>query len=104
MCEPSEILLTSTRAFGHSFNLHVGFQGPGWLYMLRMPSRGDVGLWTPGGRITDLSQGLNLLRGPGGLPVCRGGESTGNHPQPAEKTRPKGQKNTLIYMYKAPIQ
>ena len=32
--EPSDI----------SFNLYVGLQGPGWLYVLRMPPRGYLRL------------------------------------------------------------
>ena len=28
-------------AVGHSFNLYVGLQGSGWLYVPGMPPRGD---------------------------------------------------------------
>ena len=31
-------------AIEHSFNLYVGLQGPGWLYVLGMRPRGDVRL------------------------------------------------------------
>ena len=31
-------------AASHFFNLYVGLQGPGWLYVVGMPPRGDVRL------------------------------------------------------------
>ena len=31
----------------HSLNLYVGLQSPGWLYVLGIPPRADVRLWTP---------------------------------------------------------
>ena len=31
-------------AAGYYFNLYVGLQGPGWLYVLGMPPRADVQL------------------------------------------------------------
>ena len=49
-----------TRAVAHSFNICVGLQGPGWPYVLGMPPRGDLPLWTPRARATDLGQRPNL--------------------------------------------
>ena len=57
-----------TWAVGHSFNLYIGLQGPGWLYMLGIPPRADVPLWTPRARATDLGQGPNLRAGSGRAP------------------------------------
>ena len=50
-------------AVGHSFNLHVGSQWPGWPYVLGMPPRGDLRLWTPRTRATDVGQGSQFRRG-----------------------------------------
>ena len=55
--EPSDILLTCTWTVGHSCNLYVGLDGPGWPYVLGITPRGDVRLWTPRVRAMDLSQG-----------------------------------------------
>ena len=33
-----------TRDVGHSFNLYVDLQGPGWLYVLGIPPRADLRL------------------------------------------------------------
>ena len=52
-----------TWAVGHSFNLYVGLQGPGWPYVLGKPLRGDLRLWTPRARATDVGQGPHLRRG-----------------------------------------
>ena len=66
---PSEYCLTTLITFkipnitwdvGHSFNMYVGFQGPGWLYVLGIPPRADLRLWTPRARATDIDQGPNL--------------------------------------------
>ena len=52
-----------TWAVRHYFNLYVGLQGPGWPYVLGMPPRGDLRLWTPRARATDIGQGPHLRRG-----------------------------------------
>ena len=61
--EPSDVLLTCTWAVGHSLNMYVGLYGPEWLYVLGITPRGDLPLWTPRVRATDLGQGPTLRRG-----------------------------------------
>ena len=48
--------------------IRVGLQGPGWLYVLGMPSRSNVLLLTPRARATDLARGPNLRMGSGRAP------------------------------------
>ena len=90
--EPSDIILNCTWAVGHYFNLYVGLHGPGWLYMLGMPPRGDLRLWTPRARATDLGQGPNLRRG------VRAGSLRATEPRAREKTR--GRKSKKMPMCK----
>ena len=88
--EPSDILLSCTWAVGHSFNLYVGLyvglRGPGWLYVLVITPRGDLSLWTPRARATDLGQGPDLLRG------IRAGSMRATEPRAWEKTRGRKRK------------
>ena len=75
-----------TWAAGHSFNLYVGLHGPGWLYVLGITPRGDLPLWTPRARVTDLGQGPNLRRG------VRAGSLRATEPRTREKTRARKRK------------
>ena len=68
-------------AVGHSFNLHVGFHRPRWLYVLGITPRGDLPFWTPRTRATDLGQGPNLRRG------VRAGSLRATESTAREKTR-----------------
>ena len=69
------------------FNMYVGLYGPGWLYVLRMPPRGDFRLWTPRARATDLGQGPHLRRG------VRAGSLCAPEPRAREKTRGRKRKS-----------
>ena len=62
----------------------MGLHGPGWLYVLGITPRGDLPLWTPRARATDLGQGPNLRHGD------RAGSLRATDPRAREKTR--GQK------------
>ena len=63
--EPWDILLTCTRAVGHSFSLFLRLHAPRWLHVLGIPPRADYALWTPRARATDLGQGPTLPAGSG---------------------------------------
>ena len=76
-----------TWAVVHSLNLYVGLQGPGWPYVLGMPPRGDVRLWNPRARATDVGQGPHLHPG---VPA---GFLRATDPRAREKTRRRKRKN-----------
>ena len=48
--------------------MYVGLHGPGWLYVLGIPPRADLPLYTPRARATDPGQGPNLRAGSGRAP------------------------------------
>ena len=75
-----------TWAVGHSFNLYVGLQGPGWPYVLGMPPRGDLRLWTPRARAADVGQGPHLRPG---VPA---GSLRATEPRAREKARGRKRK------------
>ena len=52
--------------------MYVGLLGPGWLYVLGIPPRADLPLWTPRARAADLGQGPNLRKGSGLAPSVLG--------------------------------
>ena len=79
-------ILDITWAVGHTVNLHVGLHGPEWLYVLGMPPRGRLRLWTPRARATDLGQGPHLSRG------VRAGSLRASEPRAREKTRGRKKK------------
>ena len=79
---------------GHSFNLYVGLQRPGWLYVLRIPPRADVRLWTPISHATDLGPGPNLRAGSGRAPCVP--RSLEERPAAGREKIPKGHKKTFI--------
>ena len=104
---PSKYCLTTLITFkipnitwdvGHPFNLYVGFQRPGWLDVLGIPSRGNLCLWTPRARATDLGRGPNVRAGSGRAPCVPRSRSTRKDPRPEEEKMSKGQK-THLYMY-----
>ena len=93
----------TTWAVGRSFNLYVGLAGPRWLYVRGIPPGGDVRLWTPGARGTDLGQSPNLRAGSERAPCV---------PQPRARGKTRGRKrktwrrprNTAIYMHTGPLE
>ena len=105
---PSKYCLTTLMAFkipnvkwavGHSFNLYVGLQRPGWFYLLGNPPRADVRLWTPRARATDVGQGLNLRTGSGWTPCVPRSREHEERPAAGRAKMPTGQKNTCVCMY-----
>ena len=82
---------------GHSFNLFLGLHAPGWLYVLGIPPRGDLPLWTPRARATDLGQGPNLRAGSGRAPCVPRSREHEKRPATGREQMPKCQKNTFIH-------
>ena len=80
----------------HIISAGHSLQRPGRLYVLGMPPRGDVRVWTPRARALDFSEGLTCARDPGGLQACHGAESTRNDPGRKGKDA-DGPKNTFIH-------
>ena len=70
------------------FTLYAGLHGPGWLYVLGMPPRGYLRLWTPRARATDLGQGRHLRRG------VRAGSL--HAPEPRARETTLGRKRILL--------
>ena len=88
---------------GDSFNLFVGVQRPEWLYVLGIRPRADMPLWPPEHVPRTSGRAQTWLRGPDGLHACYGADSTGKDPRLEEKRTPKGQKNTVIFMWRFPF-
>ena len=86
-----------TWAVGYSFNLCVGLQGPGWLYVFGMPPRGDVRLVTPRTRATDLGQDPNLRAGSGRAPCVPRSREHEKRPS-AGREKYRRAKKTHTYM------
>ena len=78
----------------------MGLHGPGWLYVLGMPTRADVPLSTPRARATDLDRVPNLRMGSGRAPcIPRSREHEERPAAGREKKCLKGEKNTFICIY-----
>ena len=74
---------------GHFFNLYVGLNGPGWLYVLGMPTRGYLPIFAT---LNPQSTCHGPQPGPkhaqwcsGGFPACPGAESTRKDPAGRQK-------------------
>ena len=77
--------------------------GPGWLYVLGIPPRADLSLWTPGARATDLGQGPNMRKGPERAACVPRSREHDERSAAREKEIPKGQQ-THLYIYRVPLQ
>ena len=90
-----------TWAVGHSLiNLLLGLHAPGWLYVLGIPPRRNLPLWTPRARARGPRPGPKLARG------VRAGSLRATEPRAREETRgrkrkkmPKCLKHTFIHTW-----
>ena len=108
---PSKYCLTSLMTFkipnitwdvGHSFNLYVGLQRPGSLYVLGIPPPADLPLRTPRAHTKNLGQGPNLRAGSGRAPCVPRSREHEERPAAGRQKNAQGPKNTLYickYMY-----
>ena len=83
---------------GHSLNLYVGLQGPGWLYVLGIPPRGDLPFWIPLARVSDLGQGPNLRAVSGWAPCVPRSREHEKRPAAGRETKCRYTKKTHLYM------
>ena len=83
---------------GHSFNLYVGLQRPGWLYVLGIPPRADLPLWTPRARATDPGQGPNLGAGSGRPPCLPRNREHEGRPAAGREKNAEWAKKTHLYI------
>ena len=84
---------------GHSFNLHVGLQGPGWLCVLGIPPRADVPLSTPAARATDNGQRSKLRLGSDRAPCVPQSREHEERPGAGREKNSEGPKNDFhIYI------
>ena len=87
------------------YYVYVGLHGPGWLYVIGLPPRADLPLWTPRARATDLGQGPNLSKGSGRTPcVQRSWEHEGRPAAGREKNANRSNKHIYISVYQAALR
>ena len=88
---------------GHFLNLYMGLHGLGWLYVLGMPSRGYLPIFTTlNPHSTCHGPRLGPTLAPwcsGGLPACPSAESTRKDPRPGEKKMPMCKKHTHTHLH-----
>ena len=89
----------TTWAVGRSFNLYVGLAGPRWLYVRGIPPGGDVRLWTPGARGTDLGQSPNLRAGSERAPCVPQSLQHEERPAAGREKHAEGPSNTFMYIH-----
>ena len=82
---------------GHYFNLYLGLKRLGWLYVLGIPPRAVLRLWTPQSTCHGPRPWPKLACGvrAGSLRATEPTESTRKDSRPEEEKMPKGQKNTF---------
>ena len=95
----------TTWAVGSLFNLYVGLQAAGWLHVLGMPLGGDLRLWMPGARGTDLGQRPNLCVGSWRAPcVPRSPEHDERPAAGREKELRRAKRHISMYSYNVPLR